>query len=312
MNDEMSERSSFFAVIFIGVLAVVFSILFAMALSFFFAEGDTDSGIVTALEPSAIEPDEVLALPSQEEPFEWTPLLIGLVVLAGAGVVGAGGRMSYSAVKSSKIARRERAREIREKETQWEGLIERYKGTVNRLAEYETDIGLAIDFPAMHDVSIEPTSAMLKTMRIASDLDRSLDKDEDICGSDELLREYRDAVVDFETAFDIAKRNAERIQWNNVSESEQKDLKQAKLLLSHASDPANPQELRLTYMSRLRDLIGRINDRHRAQLIPTVTINLIEEQTRLLLTDGNDDDMVSTGDDVVNIIAPENETVFRM
>lgn len=41
-------------------------------------------------------------------------------------------------------------------------------------------------------------------------------------------------------------------------------------------------------MKRLGDVVKRVNERHRANVLPDVSLQVIENETRLLLTSGED------------------------
>ena len=94
------------------------------------------------------------------------------------------------------------------------------------------------------------------------------------------LAEYRNAVTDFEVAFDVAERDARRIRDSGFTDTERKRLDTAKQLLSVAIDQAaTPAERQLAYRRVREELDGLIS-------LSDEAITVLEKQVSLELTTG--------------------------
>ncbi|WP_333783417.1 hypothetical protein [Microbacterium sp. ET2] len=114
-----------------------------------------------------------------------------------------------------------------------------------RWLDYELDVAKLIAFPAMSDGRQPLTAAFLRAKRVA---DRLRPPSATARISPEQLREYREAVTDYEVAFDLAERDARRLKDANFSAEERKRLDTAQQLLSVAIDEAaTPAERQLAY-----------------------------------------------------------------
>ena len=93
--------------------------------------------------------------------------------------------------------------------TQLERLFASHDAVTARWLDYELDVAKLIAFPAMSDGRQPLTAAFLRAKRVADGLRPAsakarLTKDQ--------LTEYRNAVADYEVAFDVAERDARRAQ----------------------------------------------------------------------------------------------------
>src|SRR5690606_27193361 len=99
--------------------------------------------------------------------------------------------------------------------------------------------------------------------------------------SAEQLAEYRDAVTDFEVAFDVAERDARRLRDSSFSEDERKRLDTAKQLLTVAIDQAaTPAERQVAYRRVRQELDGLIS-------LSDGAIEVLEQKVALELTTGS-------------------------
>lgn len=141
--------------------------------------------------------------------------------------------------------------------TQLERLFATHDAVASRWLEYELDVAKIIAFPAMSDGRQPLTAAFLRAKRIADGLRPAsskarLTKDQ--------LAEYRNAVADFEVAFDVAERDARRLRDSSFTELERKRLDTAKKLLTVAIDEAaTPAERQLAYRRVREELDGLIS-----------------------------------------------------
>jgi hypothetical protein len=141
--------------------------------------------------------------------------------------------------------------------TQLERLFATHDAVTARWLEYELDVAKIIAFPAMSDGRQPLTAAFLRAKRVADGLRPASSKAK---LTKEQLAEYRNAVADFEVAFDVAERDARRLRDSGFTEVERKRLDTAKKLLTVAIDEAaTPAERQLAYRRVREELDGLIS-----------------------------------------------------
>ncbi|MCR2808249.1 MULTISPECIES: hypothetical protein [unclassified Microbacterium] len=161
--------------------------------------------------------------------------------------------------------------------TQLERLFAAHDAVTARWLEYELDVAKLIAFPAMSDGRQPLTAAFLRAKRVADGLRPAsakarLTKDQ--------LAEYRNAVADFEVAFDVAERDARRIKDSSFTVVERKRLDTAKQLLTIAIDQAaTPAERQVAYRRVREELDGLIS-------LSDEAIEVLEGKVSLELTTG--------------------------
>jgi hypothetical protein len=175
--------------------------------------------------------------------------------------------------------------------TQLERLFATHDAVTARWLEYELDVAKIIAFPAMSDGRQPLTAAFLRAKRIADGLRPASAKARI---TNEQLSEYRNAVADFEVAFDVAERDARRLRDSSFSEAERKRLDTAKQLLTVAIDEAaTPAERQLAYRRVREELDGLIS-------ISDEAIEVLEKKVMLELgpsagpSDGDATDATAT------------------
>ncbi len=140
---------------------------------------------------------------------------------------------------------------------QLEKLFSAHDAVTARWLEYELDVAKLIAFPAMSDGRQPLTAAFLRAKRVADGLRPASVKAR--LTSDQLA-EYRNAVTDYEVAFDLAERDARRLKDSSFSELERKRLGKAKQLLTVAVDQAaTPAERQLAYRRVRQELDGLLS-----------------------------------------------------
>lgn len=138
-----------------------------------------------------------------------------------------------------------------------ERLFAAHDGVTARWLEYELDVGKLIAYPAMSDGRQPLTAAFLRAKKLADGL-RPASATTRL--SREQLVEYRNAVTDFEVAFDVAERDAKRLRDSSFSAVERKRLDTAKQLLTVAVDQAaTPAERQLAYRRVREELDGLLS-----------------------------------------------------
>jgi hypothetical protein len=136
-------------------------------------------------------------------------------------------------------------------------LIATHDRTDARWFSYEIDIAKLLDFPMMTDMRQPLTIAFHKAKRHA-DLLRP-ERPEDLAGDRVARLEYRDAVHEYISAFEIAEAEAIRRRRSDFSKDEQQRLARAENLLRLAQDEAATREERQNAYARAgKELDGLI------------------------------------------------------
>ena len=188
---------------------------------------------------------------------------------------------SRSRIRSRRPRRRPRPRRGERRRhtqgTQLERLFAAHDAVTARWLDYELDVAKLIAFPAMSDGRQPLTAAFLRAKRVADGLRPAsakarLTRDQ--------LTEYRNAVADFEVAFDVAERDARRLKDSSFTVVERKRLDTAKQLLTIAIDQAaTPAERQVAYRRVREELDGLIS-------LSDEAIEVLEGKVSLELTTG--------------------------
>lgn len=126
-----------------------------------------------------------------------------------------------------------------------------------RWLDYEVDIAKLLDFPMMTDMRAPLTIAFHKAKRHA-DLLRP-ERPDDLLGDRDAQLEYRNAVHEYISAFEIAEAEAIRRRRSDFSEDEQQRLARAQHLLDLAQDEgATREERQSAYARASKELDGLI------------------------------------------------------
>jgi hypothetical protein len=129
-------------------------------------------------------------------------------------------------------------------------LIAAHDRTDARWFDYEIDIAKLLDFPLMTDMRDPLTIAFHKAKRRA-DLLRP-ERPDDLAGDRTAQLEYRDAVHEYISAFEVAEAEAIRRRRSDFSEDDQQRLARAQHLLYLAQDEAATHEERQNAYARAR------------------------------------------------------------
>jgi hypothetical protein len=136
-------------------------------------------------------------------------------------------------------------------------LVAEHDRTDARWLEYEVDIAKLLDFPLMTDMRNPLTIGFHKAKRRA-DLLRP-EQPDDLVSDRSAQLEYRDAVHDYVSAFEIAEAEAIRRRRSDFSADDQQRLARAQNLLHLAQDTAaTPQERQNAYARASKELDGLI------------------------------------------------------
>ena len=211
--------------------------------------------------------------------FWWLILPLGGVVVAGlkalyanqrraergpepdrpareAGVAGAGasGRDTGEAAQRREMTR----------------CVEAHSRTDTRWLGYEMDVAKLLDFPMMTDMR-DPLTMHFHKAKLRADMLRPVGVD-DLLGDRDAQLEYRDAVHDYVTAFEVAEAEAIRRRRSDFSPEGQQRLARAQSLFRLAGDSAaTTQERRQAYERARKEVDGLI-------VLPAMTRASIERR----------------------------------
>jgi hypothetical protein len=136
-------------------------------------------------------------------------------------------------------------------------VVEQHDRTDTRWLDYEIDIAKLLDFPMMTDMR-DPLTMSFHRALSRADLLRPETVD-DVVGDRDAQLEYRDAVHEYLTAFDVAEAEAIRRRRSDFSAEAQERLERAQHLLRLATnDGATPQERQSAYARARKELDGLI------------------------------------------------------
>lgn len=167
----------------------------------------------------------------------------------------------YRIKQQAKIAAAQASGRTRDNEATYKRemtrVLDEHNQTDARWLSYEMDIAKLLDFPLMTDMRDPLTISFHKAKRRA-DLLRP-DKIEDLLGDRDARLEYRDAVHDYVSAFEVAEAEAVRRRRSDFSADDQERLERAQHLMRLASDSAaTPQERQSAYNRARKELDGLI------------------------------------------------------
>ncbi|GFM17709.1 MULTISPECIES: hypothetical protein [Mycobacteriaceae] len=138
-----------------------------------------------------------------------------------------------------------------------ERTIEEHDRTDTRWLDYELDVAKLLDYPVMTDMR-DPLTERFHRAKLRADFLRPAEP-VDLVSDRDSAREYRDAVQEYVTAFDIAEAEAIRRRRSDFGDDEQERLSRAQRLLRVASDgAATAQERERAYQLARRELDGLI------------------------------------------------------
>lgn len=182
----------------------------------------------------------------------------------------------YRLKQQAKIAAAEASGRTRNNEAAYRRemrkVVEEHVRTDARWLEYEVDVAKLLDFPMMTDMRNPLTIAFHKA-RHNADLLRPENID-DIIGDRDAQVDYRDAVHEYVTAFEVAEAEAIRRRRSDFSPDDQQRLARAQHLLRLADDAAaTPQERQHAYAKARHELDGLI-------VLPAPTRASIERRIR--------------------------------
>jgi hypothetical protein len=167
----------------------------------------------------------------------------------------------YRIKQQAKIAVAEASGRSRNNEAanrrEMEKVLDEHNRTDDRWLDYEMDIAKLLDFPMMTDMRDPLTVGFHKAKQRADWL--RPDKIDDLIGDRDAQLDYRDAVHEYVSAFDVAEAEAIRRRRSDFSAEAQDRLERAQHLLRLATNSgATPQERETAYAKARKELDGLI------------------------------------------------------
>lgn len=143
-----------------------------------------------------------------------------------------------------------------ERDRQIDRILADHAEVDRRWLDFELDVAKLIDYPLVTDMREPLTQAFHRARRVAEGLRPELPA---ALRPEGALERYRDAVRDYEVAFDAAVREAKRRAQTGFSEEERARLQRAQRLMALAeSEASTPAERQGAYQRARRELDGLI------------------------------------------------------
>ena len=186
----------------------------------------------------------------------------GLRAIAAANERRAERRLErYRIKQQTRVAMAEAAGRGREMNAQHSRELSKVMATHHDIDErwlsYEMDVAKLLDFPLMTDMR-DPLTIGFHKARRRADMLRP-EKAEDLRDDRTAQLEYRDAVNEYVSAFEVAESEAIRRRRSDFSAAEQDRIARAQSLLRLAGDDAaTPQERQIAYNRARTELDGLI------------------------------------------------------
>lgn len=162
---------------------------------------------------------------------------------------GTGAKPPHDTAAQTQADRVDRDRQI-------ERILAEHDEVDRRWLDFELDVAKLIDYPLVTDMREPLTQAFHRAKRVADGL-----RPEEPAGLRPVgaLERYRDAVRDYEVAFEAAVREAKRRAQTGFSEGERKRLQAAQRLMALAENEAStPAERQSAYQRARKELDGLI------------------------------------------------------
>ncbi len=141
------------------------------------------------------------------------------------------------------------------RERLWRRATQRHDAVLAAYAPFETDPFVVLEFPAISDVTQEPTAAFFEALGDAQAL-RTESLPDDLA----FVEDYQQRVGRLERAWESARRFAQRVGRSYLDDADAASLEQAVKLLRHAHAASSTAE-RAAYVGRaqalLKDLVAR-------------------------------------------------------
>jgi hypothetical protein len=200
--------------------------------------------------------------------FWWLVFPLSGVIAGGLKAVSAANERRaerrlerYRIKQQTKVAVAEAAGRAKTNETanrrEMTRVLDQHSRTDAKWLDYELDIAKLLDFPMMTDMR-NPLTIDFHRAKRKADLLRPESVD-DLMGDRDAQLDYRDAVTEYVSAFDIAEAEAIRRRRSDFSAEDQERIERAQHLIRLAADSgATPQERQNAYGRAKKELDGLI------------------------------------------------------
>ncbi|WP_137235493.1 hypothetical protein [Streptomyces sp. BPSDS2] len=235
-----------------------------MLLLFVFANYETLLGwFEDVLAGGGGAPEPVESQPDSDGPSLWLPLaLVAGGLAASLGLYGLG-----TIVQRRRARTAARRRTAAAAQTRRHAIEAEHDEVRDAYAAYICDVLAVLDRPALDDVTVPQTAALLHAMDAAADARR---------GSD--LDTYREAVSTLKTAWRAADAHARKTGVRSLPASERSAIAKARRLFEKALDERGSQHERQALYAKARALLDGI------LVIPREAAAELETRHRLTLT----------------------------
>lgn len=216
-------------------------------------------------------PDAAPAVPA--EPFNWTPIIIGGVVLALIlaifGLVYLWrAHLGPRASAAKQAVDDQRAQRIAAKSA-WDGALVAEAEASARWLAYEKDLELAMRFPLMRDFSSEVVKQVVGSMSKAAGLRGGVPSVQP--GREAADQPYVAAVRDFVHALDVAEAQARRVGDNLLTPEQRANLATAQQMFRIVTGEGSSQHERESALKRMNSLLRGIIE------VPPMVLAQIEQ-----------------------------------
>lgn len=216
-------------------------------------------------------PDAAPAVPA--EPFNWTPIIIGGVVLALIlAIVGLvylwRAHLGPRASAAKQAVDDQRAQRIAAKSA-WDGALVAEAEASARWLAYEKDLELAMRFPLMRDFSSEVVKQVVGSMSKAAGLRGGVPSVQP--GREAADQPYVAAVRDFVHALDVAEAQARRVGDNLLTPEQRANLATAQQMFRIVTGEGSSQHERESALKRMNSLLRGIIE------VPPMVLAQIEQ-----------------------------------
>lgn len=145
---------------------------------------------------------------------------------------------------------------LADRDRQIDRIVADHDDVDRRWLDFELDVAKLIDYPLVTDMREPLTQAFHRARRVAEGLRPAQHRE---LRADGALERYREAVRDYEVAFEAAVREAKRRAQSGFSDAERSRLESARKLMALAENEAStPAERQTAYKRARKELDGLI------------------------------------------------------
>ncbi|MGW5336224.1 DUF2786 domain-containing protein [Streptomyces bauhiniae] len=189
----------------------------------------------------------------------WFPLAIA----AGGLVVSCGGYGLWSLIQRRRAGKAARRAADAAAQERWQAIEAEHDEVLDAHAAYLCDVLAILDRPALDDVTVPQTAALLHALDAAADARRGGD-----------LNLYRPAVSHLKTAWRAADEHAQKAGLRHLPRQERATVTRARALLEIAIDGNGSEHERRAAYAKARELLDGV------LALPRQAVAVVETRTR--------------------------------